>query len=190
VRPRTERRKETGHTSKASQEVNGPIVNSGKTVRRSRQLEIRDVGQLIMPPRRVDRSVGSQALVKRMVQVLQGRSDDPRSTSRAGRDLELSGFEVLNDGGGNGGLRSFPGVYVVGGGCSEPERVCGSGSCEGSEKRRKMERWVHAQLEKSSISLFKTIPSEVMIVEPQYKLIAMQMVDIQHSTSFFDDTYS
>ena len=53
-----------------------------------------------------------------------------------------------------------------------------------------MERWVHAQLEKSSISLFKTIPSEVMIVEPQYKLIAMQMVDIQHSTSFFDDTYS
>ena len=88
----------TERTSKAGQEVNGPIVNSGETVRRSWQLKIRDVGQLVVPPRRMDRSVGSQALVKRMVQVLQRRGDDPRSTSRAGSDLELSSCEVFGDG--------------------------------------------------------------------------------------------
>jgi len=86
-----------------------------------------------MPSRRVNRSVGSQALVKRMVQVLQGRSDDPRPTSGAGSDLEVSRFEIFSDGRGDGGLWSFPRVDVVGGGCSEPERVRGSGSCEGDE---------------------------------------------------------
>ena len=55
-----------------------------------------------MPPRRVNRSVGGQALVEREVQALQGRGDDPRSTSGTGGDLELSGFEILSDGRGNG----------------------------------------------------------------------------------------
>ena len=127
-------------------------------------------------------------MVERVVQVLQGRSDDPRSTSGAGSDLELSCFEILGDGRGDGGLRSFPGIDVVGGGCSEPERVCSSRSCEGDEGkniRRRVERWMYAQLEKSSISLFKTMPSEVMIFEPQYKLIAMRMVNVhvQRSTT-------
>jgi len=90
--------KEVGRTFKAGQEVNSPIVESGETVRRSRKLEIRNVSQLVMPPRRVERSVGSQALVKREVQVLQGGSDDPRSTSGTGSDFEVSGFEVLSDG--------------------------------------------------------------------------------------------
>ena len=89
-------------TSKVGQEINSPIVKSRQTIRRGRQLEIRDVGQLVMPPRRVNRSVGGQALVKRELQALQGSSDDPRSTSGTGGDLELSGFEILSDGRGNG----------------------------------------------------------------------------------------
>jgi len=86
-----------------------------------------------MPPRRVNRNVRSQALVERVVQVLQSRSDDSRSTSGTGGDLELSGFEVLSDGRGNGGLWSLSGVDVVGGGRGEPERVRGSGSCRDNE---------------------------------------------------------
>ena len=65
------------HTVEASQEVHRPIVISRQTVRRGRELEIRDVCQLIVPPRRVNGSVRSEALIKRVVQVLQGRSDDP-----------------------------------------------------------------------------------------------------------------
>ena len=87
-----------------------------------------------MPPRRVNRNVRSQALVERVVQVLQSRSDDPRSTSGTGGDLELSGFEVLSDGRGNGGLWSLSGVDVVGRGRSEPERVRGSRSCGDNEQ--------------------------------------------------------
>lgn len=47
----------------------------------------------------------------------------------------------------------------------------------------KVEEWVYAQLEKSSISLFKTMPSEVMIVEPQYKLIAVRIVNVRPDCS-------
>ena len=54
--------------------------------------KIRDVRQLIVPPGR------SEVLVRSLVQVLQGRGDDPRSTNGAGVNLELSGFEVLSDG--------------------------------------------------------------------------------------------
>jgi len=42
-----------------------------------------------------------------------------------------------------------------------------------SEKSTKAGMRVYAQLEKSSIWLFKTMPSGVMTVEPQYKFIAM-----------------
>ena len=121
------------HTSKASQEADSPVVKSGQSVRRSRQFKIRDIGQLVVPSPSVKRSVGSQALVERKVQVLQCRSDDPRSTSGTGSDLELSSLEVLGDGGGNGGLRSLPWVDVVGGGGREAERVGGSRSCKGDE---------------------------------------------------------
>jgi len=89
-----------------------------------------------MPPRGVDRSVGSQTLVKRVVQVLQGRGDDPRSTSGASSDLELSGCEILSDGRGNRGLWPFPRVDVVGRGRREPESVRGSRSCEGDESEK------------------------------------------------------
>ena len=180
-RSRTERKKEKGRTSKASQEVDSPVVNSGETVRGSRQLKVRDISQLVMPPRRMDRSVGSQALIKRMVQVLQGRGDDPRSTSGAGSDLELSRLEVFSDGRGDGGLWSFPRVDVVGGGRSEPERIRGSGSCGDDESENtagKVEKLVYAQLEKSSISLFRTMPSEVMMFEPQYKLMAIRIITV------------
>jgi hypothetical protein len=125
-----------GRTSKASQEANSPIIKSGQSVRRSRQLEIRDVGQLVVPPRRVKRSVGSQALVERKVQILQRRSDDPRSTSGTGSDLELSRLEVLGDGGGNGGLRSLSWVDEVGGRGGEAERVRSSGSCKDDESEK------------------------------------------------------
>jgi len=96
-----EEKKQITHTVEASQEVHRPIVISRQAIRRGRELEIRDVCQLIMPPRGVDRSVRSKALIKRVVQVLQGRSDDPRSTGGTGRDLELSSFEVLGDGRGD-----------------------------------------------------------------------------------------
>ena len=115
-------------------------------------------------------------MVKRIVQVLQGRSDDPRSTRGTGSDFELSRFEVLSNGRRNRRLWSLSGVDVVGGRGGEPESVRGSGSCEGDEgeKGRKMRRsGLYAQLEKSSISLFKMIPSGVMTAEPQYVLIAM-----------------
>ena len=82
------------------------------------------------------RSVGSQALVERKVQVLQCRSDDPRSTSGTGSDLELSRLEVLGDRRGNGGLRALPWVDVVSGGGREAERVCGSGSCNASKSEK------------------------------------------------------
>ena len=39
--------------------------------------------------------------------------------------------------------------------------------------RKSQRSWLFAQLEKSSISLFKIIPSGVMTVEPQYKLMAI-----------------
>ena len=121
------------------------------------------------------RSVGSQALVKRKVQVLQGRSDDPRSASGTSRDLEFSCLEVLGDGRRDGGLWSFSGVDVVGRGGRETEGVDGAGSCEDDKSEmgfKKVGRWVYAQLEKSSISLFKTMPSEVMTLEPQNKFTA------------------
>jgi len=120
-----------GHiVSEASQEVDGPIVKSRQTICRSWQLEIRDIRQLIMPPRRVNRSVGRQSLVEGMVQVLQGRSDNPRSTGGTGRNLELSCLEVLGDGGGNGGLRSLSRVDEVGRGSREAESIYGSWSGE------------------------------------------------------------
>ena len=123
-------------TSETSQEVDSPVAKSWQTVRRGRQLEIRDIGQLVVPPRRVKRSVWSQALVERKVQVLQRRSDDPRSTSGTGSDLELSSLEVLGDRRGNGGLRSLPWVDVVGGGGREAERVRSSGSCKDDESEK------------------------------------------------------
>ena len=84
----------------------------------------------------MNRSVRSEALVKRIVQVLQGRSDDPRSTGGTGRDLELSGFEVLSDGRRNRRLWSLSGIDVVGGRGSEPESVRRSRSCEGDEDEK------------------------------------------------------
>ena len=42
-----------------------------------------------MPPRRMNRGVRSEALVKDIVQVLQVRSDDPRSIGGVSGDLEL-----------------------------------------------------------------------------------------------------
>ena len=88
----------------------------------------------------MNRSVRSQTLVKRVVQILQGRSDDPRSTRGTGRDLELSGFEVLSDGRGNRRLWSLSGVDVVGGRSGEPESIRGSGSCEGDEGEKSAEK--------------------------------------------------
>ena len=101
------------NTFEASQEVDSPIAKPRQAIRRSREFEIRDVRQLIMPPRRMNRGVRGEALVKRIVQVLQCRSDDPRSTSGTRRDLELSGFEVLGDGRRNRRLRSLSGLNVV-----------------------------------------------------------------------------
>ena len=102
--PRTKRKKkkrQIERTFEASQEVYSPVVESRQTIRRGWELEIRDVRQLIVPSRRVNGSVWSQALVERVVQVLQGRSDNPRSTSGTGGDLERPGFEILSDGRGN-----------------------------------------------------------------------------------------
>ena len=42
---------------------------------------------------------------------------------------------------------------------------------------------MYAQLEKSSISLFKMMPSDVMTVEPQYRLTAMQKVNARSDSS-------
>jgi len=139
VSSRIKRKKRTTHTIEASQEVHCPVVISRQTVRRGRELEICDVRQLIVPPRRMNRSVRGEALVKRIVQVLQGRGDDPRSTGGAGRDLELSGFEVLSDGRRNRRLRSLSGVDVVGRRGSEPESVRSSRCCEGDEGEKNME---------------------------------------------------
>lgn len=74
------------------------------------------------------------------MQVLQGRGDNPRSTGGTSGDLELSGFDILSDGRGNGGLWSLPGVDVVGRGSSEAERVRGSGSCEDGESEKSTEK--------------------------------------------------
>jgi hypothetical protein len=180
------RKKQITHTFEAGQEVHRPIVIPRQTIRRGRDLEIRHVCQLIVPPRRVNRGVRSEALVECIVQVLQGRSDDPRSTGRTGGDLELSRFEVLSDGRGNRRLWSLSGVDVVGGRGREPESVRGSGSYEGDEGEKSTkegERSLYAQLEKSSISLFKMIPSGVMTVEPQYRLIAIcELINIRHGS--------
>ena len=46
-----------GRTIKAGQEVHGRVVKPGETVGRSRKLKIRNVRQLIVPPRRVNGSV-------------------------------------------------------------------------------------------------------------------------------------
>ena len=133
------RKKRTTHTFEASQEVHCPIVISRQTVRWGRELEICDVRQLIVPPRRVNRSVRGEALVKRIVQVLQGCSDDPRSTGGTGCYLELSSFEVLGDGRRNRRLWSLSGVDEVGGRGSEPESVRGSRSCEDDQGKKSME---------------------------------------------------
>ena len=93
-----------------------------------------------MPSRRVNGSVRSEALIKRVVQVLQGRSDDPRSTGSTGRDLELSSFEVLGDRRGDRRLWSLSGVDVVGGRGSEPESVRGSRSCEEDKGEKSTEK--------------------------------------------------
>ena len=114
------------NTFKAGQEVHSPIVEPRQAIRRGRELKIRDVRQLIVPPRRVNRCVRSEALVERIVQILQGRGDDPRSTSGAGGDLELSCFEVLCDGRRNRRLRSLSRQDVVWGRGGETESVCGS----------------------------------------------------------------
>ena len=53
---------------------------------------------------------------------------------------------------------------------------------------RKMRRGEsYAQLEKSSISLFKIIPSEVMTVEPQYRLIAVCELSAFYTDSSTND---
>ena len=74
-------------------------------------------------------------MIKRKVQVLQGGSDNPRSASGTGGDLELSRFEVLGDGRRDGGLWSFSGVDVVGGGCGKAESVRCARSCEDGKVR-------------------------------------------------------
>ena len=118
------------NTFKAGQKVHSPIVEPRQAIRRSRELKIRDVRQLIVPPRRVNRGVRSEALVERIVQVLQSRGDDPRSTSGASGDLELSCFEVLGDGRRNRRLWSLSGQDVVWRRGGETESVCSSGSYE------------------------------------------------------------
>ena len=115
------------NTFEAGQEVRSPIVEPRQVIRRSRELKIRDFRQLIVPPRRINRGVRSEVLVKRIVQALQGRSDDLRSTSGTGGDLELPSFEALSDGR-NLRLSSLPGLDVVRRRGGETDRVCGSGS--------------------------------------------------------------
>ena len=63
-----------------------------------------------------------------------------------------------------GGEAVNPKVFVVPGAAKETRirRI---------QKRRR--NGLFAQLEKSSISLFKMMPSGVMTVEPQYKLMAI-----------------
>lgn len=39
-------------------------------------------------------------------------------------------------------------------------------------------KWMYTQLEKSSIWSFKMMPSEVMTLEPQNKLIAMRIINV------------
>ena len=118
------------NTFEAGQEVHSPIVEPRQAIRRSRELKIRDVRQLTVPPQRMNRGVRSKALVKRIVQILQRNRDDPRSASGSGGDLGLSGFEDLCDGGRNLGLWSLSRPDVVQRRGGEIERVCGSGSCE------------------------------------------------------------
>ena len=67
----------------------GPVVKYWQAIRRSRELKIRGVRHLVVPPRRVGRGVQSEALIKGIAQVLQARSDDPRSAAGVGGDLEL-----------------------------------------------------------------------------------------------------
>ena len=44
---------------------------------------------------------------------------------------------------------------------------------------RKVEKWVYAELEKSSISSFKMTPLAVMIFEPQNRFTAVRMINVQ-----------
>jgi len=112
----------------AGQETHGPIVKPNQTIRMIRQLKVRDVRQLVVPPRGVGGIGRAQALIERVVQTLQRRGDDPRPTGGTGRDLEFSGLEVLSDGRGDRGLWSLSGVDVVGGGGRETEGVRESGA--------------------------------------------------------------
>ena len=111
------------------QGVHNPVVKARRVIRRSGEVKIRDVCQLIVPPRRTNRGVRSEVLIKRIVQVLQNRSDDPRSTGGVGGDLELSSFEALSDGR-NRRPSSLSGLDVVWRKGGETEGICGSGSCE------------------------------------------------------------
>ena len=121
--------KRVRNTLEAGQEVHNPIVKARQVIRRIREVKIRDVRQPIVPPRRTNRGVRSEVLVKRIVQVLQDRSDDPRLTSGVGGDLELSSFEALSDGR-NRRPSSLSGLDVVWRKGGQTEGVCGSGSCE------------------------------------------------------------
>ena len=63
----------------------------------------------------------------------------------------------------------------LGGEAANPKAFVVPGAVKTTRVRRVWRRRneLYAQLEKSSISLFKMIPSGVMTAEPQYKLIAI-----------------
>ena len=127
-------------TSEVGQEVHSPIVSPRQVIRRSQELKIRGVRQLIVPPRPTNRGFRSEVLVNRLVQVLQGRSDGLQFTSGIGGDLELSSFEILSGGRRNRRLSSPSRLDVVWRRRHETERLCISGSYEDNGVRRVSER--------------------------------------------------
>ena len=57
---------------------------------------------------------------------------------------------------------------------AKPKEFAVPGAVKTNEGEGNSREALYTQLEKSSISLFKMMPSGVMIVEPQDKLIAMR----------------
>ena len=135
----------------ARQEVHSLIVKPKQVIRRSQKLKIRDVRQLIVPPRLMNRGIRSGAFVKRIAQVLQGRSDHPQSTSGAGDDLaELSISR-------SSAMRKFRAVVAFRAGSAKLKEIAIPGTAKTAGVRRVSARRgvVVAQLVKSSISSFK-----------------------------------
>ena len=84
-------------------------------------LEIRDVRQLVVPPRLAHRHRRRrEPAVEDVVEVL---GDDPRPARRARGEPEFAGGEVFGDGGRDGGLGTLEGRDEVGGEMARPKAL-------------------------------------------------------------------